>query len=111
MDGFCSCGWKVIFGFLWWLGGCLMGWVTFFFLWLYGWMCASDGLDRSFWLLGGIGGFRDGGMGGWLCGGFVWWLGDLFLFVRIVWWLGNWSMGWVTGFFAGWMGGWLDVRE
>ena len=50
-------------------------------------------------------------MGVWLDKGFVCWLGDLFLFVRIVWWLGNWSMGWVTGFFGGWMGVWLDVRE
>ena len=50
-------------------------------------------------------------MGGWLGKGFVWWLGEFFLFVRVVWCLGNWSMGWVTGFFGGWMGVWLDVRE
>ena len=54
-----------------------MGWVTGFLVagWVYGWMCVSDCLDRSFWLFGGIEGFHDGGMGGWLCGGFVWWLG------------------------------------
>ena len=50
-------------------------------------------------------------MGGWLGKGFVWWLGEFFLFVRVVWCLGNWSMGRVTVFFCGWMGVWLIDRS
>ena len=58
-----------------------MGSVTVFSVagWVYGWMCVSDCLDRSFWLFGGMGGFHDGWMGllfflcwlsgdGWLAG-------------------------------------------